>query len=273
MSTIIEPLECPVDDVASVPRRFGVGVLMILMTAFAVLFAIMRTCGAPPEVFIVIAVLFFAVTVAQILLFQGKKPRTASVLSGAVAFPLVVAAVSIASETNGPAGGLVCMLAGSLFLTVPGGAALGYLAGCAMASVFFVQEKFRQRNILPVEIQLLPLTETDFDTLIAWVRHRPLFELWSQGQFHYPLDYEQLQSRYAPAAAETAVAVADENALSQSPPQPASPDNSDAWPSRPFRARCSRWSPWWNWPVSTASARGRTSNWRSSIPRGTTAAR
>ena len=49
MSLILEPLECPGRDVASVPRRFGVGVLLILVTAFAVLFAAMRTFGAPPS--------------------------------------------------------------------------------------------------------------------------------------------------------------------------------------------------------------------------------
>ena len=62
MSAILEPLECPASDVASVPRRFGVGVLLILMTAFAVLFAMMRTFGARPEVFIVVSVLFLGVT-------------------------------------------------------------------------------------------------------------------------------------------------------------------------------------------------------------------
>ena len=74
---------------------FGVGVLMILMTAFAVLFAAMRTFGAPPEVFIVIAVLFLGVTLGQILLFQGKQPRKASVVAGAVIFPMGILAVTL----------------------------------------------------------------------------------------------------------------------------------------------------------------------------------
>ena len=85
-------------DVASVPRRFGVGVLLILMTAFAVLFAAMRTFGAWPEVFVVVAVLFLGVTLGQILLFQGEKPREASIVAGGMVFPLVVFAVIVFCE-------------------------------------------------------------------------------------------------------------------------------------------------------------------------------
>ena len=107
MAAILEPLECPLDDVARVPRRFGVGVLMMLMTAFAVLFAIMRTFsviaptfGVSPAAFCVIAGLFLAVTLAQILLFEGKKPREASLLAGAVVFPLEIAAAIIWSAMD-----------------------------------------------------------------------------------------------------------------------------------------------------------------------------
>ena len=200
MTNLPEPLECPVDDVASVPRRFGVGVLMILMTAFAVLFATMRTFGAPPEIFLVVAGLFLAVTLAQILLFQGKKPRQASMLAGGVVFPLECVAVAAWESRNARNGGdAFVAIVGSVFCTVPGGVLFGYLAGCIMAGVFFVQERHHRRKTQPAEISFLPLTETDFDTLCAWVRYRPFFDLWSQGQFNYPLDHEQLQARFTSA--------------------------------------------------------------------------
>ncbi len=190
MPAILEPLECPASDVASVPRRFGVGVLMILMTAFAVLFAGMRSVGARPEVFILVSGLFFAVTLGQILLFQGKRPREASLMAGGVVFPLESLAMSLYyAPFNSVDPGFVAPM---LCCSMVAGAPLGYLAGCIVAGIFFVQERFRRRSVQPVKIELLPFTAADFDTLISWVHHAPLFDLWSQGEFRYPLDHDQL---------------------------------------------------------------------------------
>jgi hypothetical protein len=198
MSSLIEPLECPLDDLARVPRRFGVGVMLILMTAFAVLFAIMRTFGAPPGVFLIIAGLFFAVTVAQIVLFHGKKPRAASMLAGGVAFPLTTIAVAVwmTQDRNADPAALANVLPPMICMSVIAGVPLGYLAGCVMAGVFLMQESFGRQRTPQVDIQLVPLTEADVDTLCTWLRHRPLFDLWSQEQFRYPLDQDQLEDRF-----------------------------------------------------------------------------
>ena len=199
MSPILEPLECPASDVASVPRRFGVGVLMILMTAFAVLFASMRTFGAAGGVYCRRCALS-GVTLGQILLFQGKQPRKASLVAGGVVFPLAVFAVTVFArgrERNpwDTFGDVLCFSTGMLIVTIPGGALFGYLAGCVAAGVFLVQERFRRRSHAPLKIELLPFTPADFDTLIAWSDYSPLFELWSRGRFRYPLDHEQLAAR------------------------------------------------------------------------------
>ncbi len=68
-----------------------------------------------------------------------------------------------------------------------------------LASLFSLQG-MRRRHEPPITINLQPLTEADFDKLVAWVRHRPLFERWSHGQMRYPLDREQLEDRFEPAA-------------------------------------------------------------------------
>jgi hypothetical protein len=203
----LEPLESPVSDVASVPRRFGVGVLMILMTAFAVLFAGMQTFGARPEVFIIVAVLFLAVTLGQILLFQGKKPRRASLLAGGVVFPLEVLGLALYALGQSREGidlnGLVTILGFTipgLICTIPAGTLFGYLAGCVMASVFLFQERYHRRSHRPVSIELLPFTGADFETLIAWVHYPQLFHLWSRDQFRYPLDQDQLAAHLARVA-------------------------------------------------------------------------
>ena len=202
MSAILEPLESPAADVASVPRRFGVGVLLILMTAFAVLFSAMRTVGARPEIFILVSGLFLGVTLGQILLFQGKKPREASLWAGGVIFPLEVLVLCLceASSTGDSAEfGMSMVCCAAVF-----GALLGYLAGCLMASVFLMQELYHRRSRQPVSIELLPFTAADFDTLISWVQHSQLFDLWSRGRFRYPLDHEQFAAYWDLTAGESA---------------------------------------------------------------------
>ncbi len=198
MSAILEPLEFSASDVASVPRRFGAGVLMILMTAFAVLFAVMRTCGARPEIFILVSGLFLGVTLGQILLFQGKRPREASLVAGGVTFPLEVLAVGLCEGPSNAAP--VEFIMSMVCCAAVAGAPLGYLAGCLVAGVFFVQERHRRRSQQPAAIELLPFTRADFDTLISWVHHSQLFDLWSRGRFRYPLDREQLAAHLEPTA-------------------------------------------------------------------------
>jgi hypothetical protein len=200
MSAFLEPLECPITDVASVPRRFGVGVLLILMTAFSVLFAAMRTVGARPEIFILVSGLFLGVTLGQILLFEGKKPREASLWAGGVTFPLEVLALCVCEGSSNFAGKEVAMPL--VCCSVVFGAPLGYLAGCLVAGVFLAQESYNRRSRQPLTIALLPFTATDFDTLISWLRHAQLFDLWSHGRFRYPLDHEQLAVHLGLTAAE-----------------------------------------------------------------------
>ena len=204
MPAILEPLEGPVTEAASVPRRFGVGVLMILMTAFAVLFAGMQTFHARPEVFVIVAVLFTAVTLGQILLFQGKKPRQASLLVGAAIFPLEIFGLMLwtSRDTRDSLEFAIVFSLGVLIISIPGGTLFGYLAGCVMAGIFFVQEKLGRRSVQPLKLELLPCTAADFDTLIAWVHHESLFDLWSRGVFRYPLDHEQLTAHWKPTGGE-----------------------------------------------------------------------
>ena len=64
-----------------VPRRFGIGTLMILVTAFAVLFSLLKVLHAPPTVFAGISIFVAVVAACQVLLFKGKKP-TQGVICG-----------------------------------------------------------------------------------------------------------------------------------------------------------------------------------------------
>jgi len=123
---------------AGVPHRFGMGILMLMMTMFAVLFAAMQLLGARPEVFIVVAVLFAGVGLGQMLLYGGKYPRAASIWVGAGLFPVEMVGVLI---HMGAREEIICLLVGSPLL----GAGFGYLAGGLTAGVFLLLEKHAKR--------------------------------------------------------------------------------------------------------------------------------
>jgi len=137
-------------EAVGVPRRFGMAVLMLLMTMYAVLFATMQMLDANPIVFTVIAILFTGVGLGQILLFGGKYPRAASVWVGACLFPVevIVAWIYMAHFAShrlhgGPQSEeMLCFL----IFSIPLGAGLGYLAGGLTAGVFFLIETLRKRR-------------------------------------------------------------------------------------------------------------------------------
>jgi hypothetical protein len=124
-----------------VPRRFSVGTLMVLTTFFAVLFAILKSCGVPPIFFVDVSIFVAGVAVSQVLLFRGKDPRRASVISGMVLF-LVIGVSSAAYEyadgwnVEGVATFIMTVVA-----SIPLGAILGYCAGGLVASVFLVRKE------------------------------------------------------------------------------------------------------------------------------------
>jgi hypothetical protein len=128
---------------AGVPRRFGVGVLMVLVTMFAVLFAVMQTAGVDPAIFIIIALLFAGVSLGQVLLFQGRYPRAASIWVGAVLFPIEMLGYYVYVKATGYRAGTAPAVFGIMF-SIPFGACLGYLAGGLTAGVFFLIDAYNK---------------------------------------------------------------------------------------------------------------------------------
>jgi len=122
-----------------VPRRFGVGILLLMTTMFAALFSLMRLLGAGAEVFIMVAVLFAGVGLGQMLLYGGKYPRAASIWVGGCLFPVEVIGLMI--HLGSFHAELVLLLMMSPFL----GAGFGYLAGGLTAGVFLLLKKYSQQ--------------------------------------------------------------------------------------------------------------------------------
>ncbi len=145
---------------AGVPRRFGVGVLMLFVTLAAVLFSALRSMGACPEVFAVIATMFAAVAVGQMFLFGGRYPRAASIWVGGCFFPLQVIAgcVGMYFGTGGRSVPSLDEEVGRfvlLLLSIPLGTGFGYLTGGLVGGVFLaldaLDEKRRQSQREAVE--------------------------------------------------------------------------------------------------------------------------
>ena len=133
---------------AGVPRRFGVGTLLLITTLYALLFALLRALNAEPLAFFLIALFFTLVGLGQMLLFHGQRPRRASILVGAcfpaaVFIPVWLARIALgATYARFP----MSRLLEGLFWETLGGAVCGYLAGMLIAAVFLLFDKIAPKR-------------------------------------------------------------------------------------------------------------------------------
>ena len=111
-----------------VPRRYGIGTVLIVIAAFSVMLGVLRLLGAHPILSCIIIGLFVVVAIAQLI--GPESPRKASMIGGA----LYVLVVGIVLSVMSPGGGVVVLLA--LIIATPIGALLGYVAGGLLASIF-----------------------------------------------------------------------------------------------------------------------------------------
>ncbi len=140
-----------------VPRRFSIGAIFVLLTVYCVLFRLLVLLGAD---FATTAIWFLfatAVTLAQVLLFRGVRPRAASYLAGAIAGPVIFLLLVLDEQLVGVTG--IQLVRGGLdryghllsvivLLTIFGAGA-GYLVGVMLAGVFYVGARVRP-DMFPV---------------------------------------------------------------------------------------------------------------------------
>ena len=133
--------------VYSVPRRYDLATLFTISLAFALLFGLLRALGATPIVFACIGGFVAAVGLGQAVLFRGKAPRTASVVTG-VAFLLTIQVVVyfVFIKANGrwgtPIGVLEIVLSAACMSVW--GSLFGYIAGALIGGVFLVADAIRR---------------------------------------------------------------------------------------------------------------------------------
>lgn len=139
------------EDEVGVPHRFSMGTIFVLLTLYAMLFRLLVLIGAEANWTGVICLFFAAVTLGQMVLFQGTRPRAASVIVGAVTCPTILLLIVIDEATTKWTGmtpmagelGRIGMFASALVLLSFLGLGFGYVVGGMMASVFYVIGKLR----------------------------------------------------------------------------------------------------------------------------------
>lgn len=132
--------------VYSAPRRFDLSTLFIVTVAFSLLFGGMRWLQFPAGVSLAVGGFIALVGFGQALLFGGRRPRTASLVIGALVCFLAMLGYWLAGGPRAYPTAYLLIVGG---YTLVGGALLGYAAGAAVGGVFMLAEllrKARQRN-------------------------------------------------------------------------------------------------------------------------------
>ncbi len=129
--------EAKVDYV--VPQRFGLSAILGMTTALAILFGCMRWLDAEPGWYLFYG--FQSIVICIVQMFQGKSPRRASAIAGAILGPLfILGSAWFSPRENGNAVMVLCFMV----MMIPTGAFLGYLNGTCAAGIFLVMDKLEK---------------------------------------------------------------------------------------------------------------------------------
>jgi len=122
-----------------VPQRFGLSAILGMTTALAILFGCMRWLDTEPAWYLFYGTQSIVICIVQ--MFQGKSPRRASAIAGAIMGPLFLLGTAwFVWSDQVAAGTVLCMTV----MMVPCGAFLGYLNGTCAAGIFLVMDKLEQ---------------------------------------------------------------------------------------------------------------------------------
>ncbi len=126
----------------SVPRRFDLSTIFVVTLAYSLLFGLMSMASFPPAASVSIGGFITLVAVSQAVLFQGKRPRTASLIVGSLLFGCAVLAFWFANGQRIYPAGVFVIVGG---YTVAAGTMLGYLSGTIVGGIFLIADKCRNR--------------------------------------------------------------------------------------------------------------------------------
>lgn len=127
-----------------VPRRFGIGTLFIVTAAYGVLLTGLRAMDWHRGVIAAFVGFISLVGLGQMLLFRARRPRRASIVTGAVCVPLLQLLIFSMLDGRNRGHPLHWLGGGELlvwlFSSILFGAAAGYLAGGVVAGVFLIMD-------------------------------------------------------------------------------------------------------------------------------------
>jgi hypothetical protein len=134
-----------------VPRRFGMFIMMLMVTLYALLFSLLKVLHASTSVFVFIALLVTGIGIGQAVLFGGRYPRAASIWIGLVLVPIEMLAFCMFANDfiyfgNMSVGEVLAVVIGIVFVGVPIGAIVGYLFGTVTAGGFYLEDWYDKRR-------------------------------------------------------------------------------------------------------------------------------
>jgi hypothetical protein len=124
----------------SAPRCFDLATVFVVTFAYSIFFAFLSVTGANPMVSVMLGGFITLIGVGQALLFGGKKPRAASIVTGATIMVVASIAWQIYDNRMRSDEFFVILL---LSQTISG-AISGYLAGVLVGGVFLVADAVRR---------------------------------------------------------------------------------------------------------------------------------
>lgn len=134
-------------DLYSVPRRFDLASLLVVTTAYALLFAGMTVLNFPLMTFLYFALLIAVVAVAQSIFAGRYSPRSVSLIAGsAYQVTLTIALFLIASyfpRGLGSSGSSIRSWSSLMMFITIFSPVLGYLSGVLVAGTFLVADHLR----------------------------------------------------------------------------------------------------------------------------------
>jgi len=126
----------PREEIASVPRRYGAGTLLVITTAYALLFAGFKAFDADQIWWVATAIFLTGIGIAQ-MIAGPSKARGASMIAGAILLPLLMIGAGMyydASSGQSPfRRDFLLPVCGGL-LGVP----LGYAGGVLVGGIFLL---------------------------------------------------------------------------------------------------------------------------------------
>jgi hypothetical protein len=123
----------------SAPRNFDLLTILVITTAYAAMFALLRAISFPGIAVLIVAAFFTSVALGQAILFGAKHPRWASTLVGSLFFVLLLIGNFLIDRQSPPPDALLPMILSTLIF----GAFSGYIGGVFVGFVFMVAHGIR----------------------------------------------------------------------------------------------------------------------------------